>query len=168
MCTCVSWLIDISGILPVSHQLSIFSENKHCPWKANYAAWTNYPKGAQTALRVWARDQFNPQRRNGVYLSSLTLVVKYLTCLGQTDLRGIKPGHAGQEKGPYSVPIFLSMPIHEWMYCNIFTNTEVFLNFSVWPLKCDSASLSPPSFVWLVDTFDCVSMVIEDATHEEH
>lgn len=61
-CARVSWFIDISGILPVSHQLSIFSKNKHCPWKANYVAWKNDPKRAQTALRVWARDQLNPQR----------------------------------------------------------------------------------------------------------
>lgn len=49
----------------------------------------------------------------GGWLRSLTPVVKCLTCLRWvgTDRPETKPGLAGQEKGPYS------MPVPEWMYC---------------------------------------------------
>lgn len=50
------------------------------------------------------------------------------------------------------------------------TNSQTLTFFgilSVWAVKCDSGLLSPPSFVCLVDMFECVSMVIKDATHEE-
>lgn len=48
-------------------------------------------------------------------LSSLILVVKYLTCLRLvgTDRPATKPGLAGQEKAPHSSPIFLSVPLPE-------------------------------------------------------
>lgn len=110
-----------SEILHVSHQLSIFRKNKHMPFEKLIVALTNYLCWIQTRLRVWDGDHFILQGSNGGHHSSLTLVVKCLTCFCcvRTDSPATKPGLAGQEKGPHSSPIFLSMPIPERTYCLI-------------------------------------------------
>lgn len=112
---CVLEFAHISGILHVSQQPPIFSKNKHMPFKeANYVALTVF--GTNPAQSGRGRNHLKPTAKEwggGGWLCSLTLVVKCLTCLCWvgTDRPETKPGLAGQEKGPYS------MPVPEWMYC---------------------------------------------------